>query len=107
LLDLQNEITLNHVLDTLLRWALNFGCELPSIDALIDLKSTGITCIDSHLHARLDIAASGDNTLDGHEPSNRTGLDLSHLDEGLFRQSASWYNLQMVVSLELWRDSHL
>jgi hypothetical protein len=64
LLDLQNEISLNHILDTLLRWAFNLWSKLPSIDALIHFKSASITCIDSNLHARLDNTASSDNTLD-------------------------------------------
>jgi len=63
LLDLKDEVSLNHILDTLLTWALNFWGELLSVNALIDLKSTSITSIDCNLHARLNIAASGDNSL--------------------------------------------
>lgn len=83
LLDLKDKVTLNHVLNTFLTWAFNLWGELLSVDALIDLETTGITSVNSNLHARLDVAASSDNTFNRDEPSNRTGLDLSHFDEGL------------------------
>lgn len=63
LLNLKDKVSLDHILHTLLTWALNFWGELLSVNALIDLKSTSITGIDCDLHARLDITASGDNTL--------------------------------------------
>jgi hypothetical protein len=64
LLNLEDEISFNHVLDTLLTWAFNFWGELLSVNALIDLKSASIACVDCNLHARFDITASGNNTFD-------------------------------------------
>lgn len=107
LLYLEDEITLDHVLHTFLRGALDLWSELLSVDDLVDLESASIAGVDCHLHARLNVAASGDDTLDGNETAHGAGLDLPQLGVVLLARISSWHNREMVTSLELWRNSHL
>jgi len=74
-------LTLDHVLDTLGRWALDQRSESLGIDDLVDLETASITCILGNLDAWLDIGASGDDTLDADEGTDLIGLDLSHEGE--------------------------
>ena len=107
LLDLEDKISLNLIFHTFLTWAFDLWCKLLSVDALIDLESTCIASVDSYLHAWFDITASGDNTFDRDKSSNRMSFDFPHLYESLLFQSTSWDNLEVVVSLEFGRNSHL
>lgn len=71
LLDLEEKLPLNHILDTLLTWAFYPRRKSFAADSLINLKTTSITRINSHLHAWLDITAPGDDTFDLDHSSDR------------------------------------
>ena len=67
LFDLENELSLDVVLDALLTWAFDHWCKLLLVDDLIDFVTAGITCEDCNLDAWFDITASGNDTLDRDE----------------------------------------
>ena len=70
LLNLQDQLTLDLILDTSHTRTFNFWSEDLGIDYLVNFHTAGITCINRNLHARFDICAPGHNTLKANERSN-------------------------------------
>lgn len=62
-LHLHDQHALGLILFAAARGALHLGRELLSVDNLIDLEAAHIACVDCDLNTRLDIAATGDYTL--------------------------------------------
>lgn len=99
LLDLQNELTLDLVLDTADTWTLNLWRECFQIDDLVNFHTTCIAGIDCHLHAWLDITASCDDTLDIDERSNFIRLDFAHFVVVDLSVLPAWNDDQVVLAL--------
>jgi len=66
-LDLEDELPVNPVRLALIGGALDDRVELLRVDKLVDFVAAAITGVYSHLHARLDIAGTGDNSPDLNE----------------------------------------
>jgi hypothetical protein len=62
LLNLQYQLTLDLILFAPHTRAFDFGSECFLVDDLIHFHTARITSINSYLHARLDITASGNDT---------------------------------------------
>ena len=62
LLDLQDELSLHLIFDASNTWAFHFWSERFRSDDLINFISACLTSVDGDLHARLDVAASGNDS---------------------------------------------
>lgn len=99
--DLENQLALNHILDTLDTWAFNQGSKCLLVDNLVNFAPTCITSIVCNLNAGLDIVASGNDSLDCNQRAHLVCFNLSHLREPVFAVF-TWHNAQVIASLKLW-----
>lgn len=109
LFDLQDELTLDLVLLAAHARAFNFGRECFLVDDLVHFHTARIACIDSYLHARLNITTSGNDTLDIDQRTNHIGFDFPHLIKVLLATTLFILSLrnydQVVLSLQLGRNA--
>ena len=97
MLDLKHQLPLNLISSASLSWALYERRESLGVNYLIHFVSASIAGIVCHLDAWLDIAASGDDTFDDDQRTDRVCSDLSHFDEFFFG-FITWDDAQMVCS---------